>query len=229
MTRKKLVIVTGASGHLGKAVVDRLRKEDVPVMAVVSPRSKGETDRARNVETVKADALDEAAVESIVRDAAGKHGGIHGLVATIGGFAAGPLGQTRFADLDRMVRLNFYTTFAFARPVCDVMRESGGRLVFVGSKPALNLAEGKDIMAYALSKAMVHDLATCINADSATTGIHASVLVPDTIDTPVNRKAMPDADFSKWISPGDIAEKIWKLLSGPDGVHDPVIKMYGDS
>jgi NAD(P)-dependent dehydrogenase (short-subunit alcohol dehydrogenase family) len=226
---KKVVIVTGAAGHLGQAVVDRLAREDVQLVAVVSPRKAAES-LGPHVETVALDATDEGAARTLVESVKKKHGGLHGLVATIGGFHAGGMKDTGLEEFEKMIRLNFYTAYAFARPALEAMQGAGGRMVFIGTRPALVPAEGRNAIAYALSKSLVFGLADSLNAGTNRHGVVASVLVPGTIDTPDNRKSMPEADFAKWIPPGALADMAWELVSGRhEAWREPVVKFYGDT
>ena len=222
------ILVTGASGNVGKAIVEKLVSENQHVIAAVSPRSSGMYEGQKLVESVTVDATDEQQVESLVRAVSEKYTPLIGLVATVGGFTAGSFSNTGIRQLQQMISLNFYTAYTFAKAVAAQMsnQEDGGRMVFIGSRPALDPGEGKLVLAYALSKSLLFELSACINADSAETKVSASVLVPGTIDTDPNRKSMPGADFSKWTKPSDLAAKAWHLISGTDfSVSDAVVKM----
>jgi NAD(P)-dependent dehydrogenase (short-subunit alcohol dehydrogenase family) len=86
------------------------------------------------------------------------------------------------------------------------------------------------MLSYALSKSLVFRLAEVINEDGKGYGITASVIVPGTIDTPQNREAMPDADFTAWVTASEIADNIYHL-STPAGrqLRESIIKVYGES
>ena len=85
-------------------------------------------------------------------------------------------------------------------------------------------------MAYALSKRLVFALSDFINAYGKGKQIHSTVIVPSTIDTPANRKSMPDADFSKWVTADAISETIGFLFNESGSqVREGVIKMYHES
>ena len=100
----------------------------------------------------------------------------------------------------------------------------------MGARPALNPADGKGSLSYALSKSLVIKLAEMLNAEGAYNNVVAHVVVPSIIDTPVNRAAMPTADFSKWVRAEDIADTIAYLCSQSGSpVRDAVVKLYGQS
>jgi short-subunit dehydrogenase len=93
---------------------------------------------------------------------------------------------------------------------------SGGKIIMVGSRPGKNPTSAKTAVAYALSKSLIFRLAEIVNEEDKSKNISATVFVPGTIDTEANRKAMPDADFSKWNKPVDIANRMEKVLSGEE-------------
>jgi NAD(P)-dependent dehydrogenase (short-subunit alcohol dehydrogenase family) len=109
-------------------------------------------------------------------------------------------------------------------------REEGGQIIFTGSRPALHPGSAVDTLSYALSKSLVFKLAEIINEQGKKSGVTASVVVPGIIDTPQNREAMPDADFTGWVSASDIADHIFHL-STPAGtkLRESIIKVYGRS
>jgi NAD(P)-dependent dehydrogenase (short-subunit alcohol dehydrogenase family) len=106
-------------------------------------------------------------------------------------------------------------------------QENGGRLVLVGARPALDPAAGKGMVAYSLSKSLVFSLADLLNAAGEGKSVYTSVIVPSIIDTPANRASMPKADFSTWVRPEELADKI-EMACRPDVVPtERVVKVYG--
>ena len=90
--------------------------------------------------------------------------------------------------------------------------------------------DGKNVIAYALSKSLLFNLAEYLNAEGASQNVVTSVIVPSTIDTPANRESMPKADFSKWVRPEEIAGVMEFICSQKaDSVREPVYKIYGNS
>ncbi len=206
-------LVTGANGNLGQAVVRALTGSGRTVAAMVSPRHEGAYAGRAHVFECVADAADERRADAIVQEVIARTGHLDGFVGTVGGFAAGTLESTGLDDVHRMIRLNFDTAYALARPVVRqfAAQPAGGVLVFIGSRAARHPAESRDALAYALSKSMLIQLAETINA-MRLPAVEARVIVPGTIDTPQNRDAMPDADFSTWTPPDVLAGTIVRLL-----------------
>ena len=130
-----------------------------------------------------------------------------------------------------MIDINFNTSYFVARPVFQqMMKQANGRIVLVGSRPALDAKAGKQTVAYALSKSLIFTLAELLNAEGSEKNVVTSVIVPSTIDTPVNRSSMPDADFSKWVQPKEIAELIDIVISNKaKSLRAPVLKIYGNA
>ncbi len=126
--------------------------------------------------------------------------------------------------------MNFLTTFFLASALSPWMRETGGgRVIFTGAKAPLD-GGGAAMIPYTLSKSSVIELAKLINETSNTTNVSAAVIAPSIIDTPINRKYMPDADFEKWVTPSEIAAHVAFLFSDAARVlSNPVLKLYGKS
>lgn len=223
------IIITGANGNLGLVVTQHLISTGYHVVAVTGPGGAGQLPAHNNLETVEVDLNDEQKTGTLIASLTGQYTDIQAAVLLVGGFAMGTLQQTSDAMLDTMIRLNFYTAFHMVRPLfsCFETKKDGGQFLLIGSRPAINAPEGTSFFAYSLSKAMVIKLAEFINAEGAAKNITASVIIPTTIDTPANRKAMPNADFSRWIPPGSIAEAIAFCLTDTGKMmHDHIMKIY---
>jgi len=130
-----------------------------------------------------------------------------------GGFSVGSIRETSSGGIKNMLDLNFFSAYHTARALFRHMERDGGILVFIGARPALDARQGKHILAYTLSKSLLLRLAEIINEDGKQHGIKAVVVIPDIIDTPRNRMDMPGADFSKWVTPRQVAEKIASLVT----------------
>jgi NAD(P)-dependent dehydrogenase (short-subunit alcohol dehydrogenase family) len=102
--------------------------------------------------------------------------------------------------------------------------------VLVTSRTALISSVGKDYIAYSLSKFLLTKFAELLNAEGSSKNVVCSVIAPSTIDTEMNRKSMPKADFSKWVKPSEIAESIFFLVGDKGNIlRDPILKVYGGS
>ncbi|MCA1825581.1 MAG: SDR family NAD(P)-dependent oxidoreductase [Myxococcales bacterium] len=199
MLNGRCVVVTGASGNLGAAVVARLEREGARVFAV---------DRA------VADVTDEAQVEKAYDAAVSKNGPLWGAVHCTGGWAGGAVGETSVATFEKMIALNLRSTFLCCRAAVRRMA-SGGRIVNVAAYGPLTFTGIAHNAAYAASKAGVIALTKAIAEEGGP--VRASCVAPATMRTPQNAAAMPRADQSKWIPLEDVAEAIAYLLSSQAG------------
>ena len=225
---KKNVLITGASGNLGKATVERFIADGYHVIATVTPGKKLGFD-SPDVQTYEADLTDEKSVDAILKKIIADHAQLHAALLLVGGFAPGSIEKTDGALIKKMFSLNFETAYFVARPVFQQMlsQPDGGRIVLIGSRPALQPKEGKNTLAYALSKSLIFKLADFLNAEGSSKNVTTSVIVPSTIDTETNRNAMPDKDFSAWVKPEEIAASIAFLCSEESrALRDSVLKVY---
>lgn len=223
----KNVVITGAAGNLGTAVVDKFLTEKWNVIAVESPT--GNKKIKDPVKTYRADITNESDVNQVITKIITENQSIDAALLLVGGFAAGNIDATDGAALEKMMTLNFNTAYFTARPVFQqMMKQGGGRIVLVSSKTALISELGKNTIGYSLSKFLLTKLADLLNAEGASKNVVCSVIAPSTIDTELNRKSMPNADFSKWVKPSDIAESLFFLVSERGNVlRDPIFKVYG--
>jgi NAD(P)-dependent dehydrogenase (short-subunit alcohol dehydrogenase family) len=196
----KTVIITGAGGNLGTAAVSVFAEAGWRIVALVSP-GKLPSGKMEGVEFLEADLLDESATAGVVASVIAQYGQIDAALLLVGGFEAGTVESTDSAALRRMFALNVETAYHVARPLFLAMQnqKSGGRLIFVGARPALNAAAGKSLVAYGLSKSQLFKLAEYLNA--ASTKVRSHVAVFTALDTPQNRASMPNADRSGWVTP----------------------------
>ncbi|MBA4055433.1 MAG: short-chain dehydrogenase [Marivirga sp.] len=150
----------------------------------------------------------------------------------VGGYAPGGIKETDGTVLKKMFTLNFDTAYFVTRPLFEQMMQQsgGGRIVFVGSRPALKPKDANKSLGYALAKSLLFKLADALNAAGSSNNVVASVVVPSTIDTPENRKAMPGADVTTWVKPEEIADAMAHLCSTESGAwRENVLKIYGRS
>lgn len=225
----RTIIITGASGHLGSAVTSHFLSENWHVVCVDRPGSGQSGERGLTAYTC--DLTDEKATQETFSTIFEKHPDVTAAAFLAGGFSVGEISSTSTDDIDRMIGLNFKTAYNATRPALGHFRDhQGGDLIFVGAKPAVELDAAPGMLAYALSKSMVIDLAQIINAMDAVPAVRASVIAPSVINTPANREAMPDADHGAWVKPESIAGTIDWLLTG-DGrnLRQTVYKMYNES
>lgn len=211
----KTVLVTGANGNLGKAVVTLFSVNGWKVLAVISPRADSEIfTHLKNVDVIRKDATAEQEVRSTIEQVIVKYGQVDAAVLTIGGYSGGKISATTSEQIQEMMQLNFFTAWHFAKPLFEKMTaKRTGHIVLIGSQAGINLAEGSYAVAYSIAKSAVAKLAALLNVTGKPEKVLCSLVSPTTMDTPQNRKAMPDADFSRWQKPETVAEEIFKLIN----------------
>jgi len=216
----RTAIVTGASGNLGQAVVQKFLSEGYAVEGTGSLLMD-----APHFHSVSVDLVNEEAAAEWVQVVINKHKTIDVAVLTVGGFAMADIAGTSTAMIGQQYRLNFETAYNVARPVFVQMSKQGtGTIFLIGSKAGMEAANSKGMIAYGLSKSLLFRLAELMNAEAAGTAVKTMVIVPSTIDTPQNRAAMPAADFSKWQTPEAIADVIFSNTKHKDS-KSPVIEL----
>ena len=229
---KKIAIITGASGNLGRAVVNKFLNQDYHVIGTVIAKDPVPLDiKNEHFEKVEVDLGSEKEAENLFDKIISDHGVIDAAVLTVGGFAMGKIAETRIADLNKQYKLNFETAYNSARPVfLQMMKQKNGRIFLIGSRPGLEARSGKGMIAYSLAKSLIFRLAELMNEEAKGTNVVVCVIVPSTIDTPQNRQSMPDADFTKWVKAEDIAEIIYFYCTPQASViRESVIKVYNFS
>jgi NAD(P)-dependent dehydrogenase (short-subunit alcohol dehydrogenase family) len=221
----KICIVTGAHGNLGRAVVAKFSSDGYAVVGADATAATRELPHESHV----VDLMDEQAAGAFVQSVIGRHLRIDVGVLTVGGFAMGSIAETKTADIAHQYKLNFESAYNVARPLfLQMMKQGTGRLFLVGARPALTAAGSKGMVAYALAKSLIFRIAEAMNEEAKGTHVSVAVVVPSIIDTPQNRSAMPDNDFSNWVSPEQIAEVIaFHASERASALRESVIKIYG--
>jgi NAD(P)-dependent dehydrogenase (short-subunit alcohol dehydrogenase family) len=211
------VIVTGGTGALGRALVLQLLERGARV--AVPYRGEGEW-QALQAEAAAgaalsgavADLTDPAGARTFVEEAAARLGVLDGVALAAGGWAGGKrFDEAPEDEWARMQGTNLETVVRVCRAALPHLRKQGGSVVAVGSRAAET--GGAGMAAYAVSKVAVHAFVRVLADENRDLGVRFNAVLPGTIDTPANRRAMPDADPSKWTSPEAIARVIVFLLS----------------
>jgi NAD(P)-dependent dehydrogenase (short-subunit alcohol dehydrogenase family) len=226
------VVVTGGTGALGAAVVQTLLDAGatchLPAHRAPDPSRFALAKHERVKIVTGVDLADEAQVTSFYANLPALWASIH----VAGGFAASPIAETSLAQFQEMMQTNAVTCFLCCREASKRIRAShnpdGGRLVNVGSKPALIPTAG--LPSYAASKAAVHSLTLTLAEELAAERIWVNAVVPSIMDTPANRSAMPKADFSNWPKVEEVAATIAFLASPQNAVtRGALVPVYGSS
>jgi NAD(P)-dependent dehydrogenase (short-subunit alcohol dehydrogenase family) len=205
--KDKVVFITGANGGLGSSVTRAFLKQGARVIGA-SLRIKAADFPQPNFEamTIDFNKLDEIrrGVAKIVE----RYGRLDVLLHVLGGFAGGPsVAETTDAMWEQMQSINLTSAFqVFRESIPHLRKAKSGRLIAIGSltaaQPHANLG------AYVTFKAALAMLVQTVALENADAGVTANVILPGTMDTPANRKSMPDADFSKWAKTDDVADLV---------------------
>jgi short-subunit dehydrogenase len=227
----KTILVTGASGNLGKSVVTALHDNGNAILATFgSNRESGVFDHLPRVKADIVNVLEESNVNQYLEDNASSP--IHAAVLLVGGFTKGNIAESDAETISKMYQLNFISVYNFVKPLlARFEQQAGGQFIFIGARPVLETAESINAFAYTMSKSLVFKLAEYVNEYGKTKNIKAHILVPSTLDTPQSRQAMPDTDYSQWVTPDYIAQKIAHLVSDTEGGNgeERIIKLYNNN
>lgn len=194
----KTIVVTGASGSLGRAVVAAL------------------DGRGADCRLLSLRGLPGEEVAAFYRDLPEVWASVH----VAGGYSMGPITETSLRDWEAMMEANARTAFLCSREAVRAMRRGGrgGRIVNVAAIPAIEPRKGAGMVAYAMSKAAVAALTVALAEEVAADGIWVNAVVPSILDTKANREAMPDADPARWAKVEEVAETIAFLVSPKNAV-----------
>jgi NAD(P)-dependent dehydrogenase (short-subunit alcohol dehydrogenase family) len=198
-------LVAGGTGVLGEAVVADLLDAGWAVTAC----DRKEAPVPGGATLVQADLMDPEAARRVVEGV----DSLGAVVDLVGGFRSGPLvHETELDDFLGMLRLNLVPAFCLARAAMPVLAARGkGSFVAVSARAALRPFSGA--AGYVTGKAAVLAFVQALDADYRDQGVRANAILPSVIDTPANREAMPNADFSRWVAPSEIARVVRFLVS----------------
>ena len=214
----RTIVVTGAFGALGRGVAAAAAASGASVAAIdVAPAPPPELAAQLGPRSFCLGGADLSTAEGAAKAMAAikaRLGRIDALVNIAGGFAWERAETGDTLTWERMFKLNLATTLNASRAALPHLLENGaGRIVNVGANAALKAGAGMG--AYAASKSAVHRLTESLAEELKDRDVTVNAVLPSTIDTPANRKDMPDADFDKWVKPADLAALILFLVS-PD-------------
>ncbi len=220
------VLITGASGGLGGVVSCAVLGGGHKIAGLA--RSWKEDQQAEGFTPIAADLTSPSAAQSAIESAARALGSIDAVIHTVGGFAGGVnVEDTSLKDAQKMFDMNFWPAFHLAHAILPHFRAQGhGRFVAIGALAATR--HPATLGAYSASKAALRSLIFTIANETKNSGITANLISPSTMDTPVNRSAMPDADPSLWIPPKNVASlALWLLCPEASSVTGQDIAITG--
>lgn len=228
--------VTGGTGALGAAVTKRFLDEGYRV--AVTYRSGEEwsaLERAHpgpardgSLLGLECDVTQEAPVRRAVADAAQRFGSLRVLLHLAGGYRGGqPVESVDEKTVRGMIELNLISAFWAAQAAIPHVKRAGqGRLIFISSRGAVETYPGA--AAYAAAKLGLHALVQTLAKELKKSGATANAVLPSMIDTPANRASMPDADFSAWVPPSEVAGLLAYLASRDAGLTSgALVPIYG--
>jgi NAD(P)-dependent dehydrogenase (short-subunit alcohol dehydrogenase family) len=230
---KKVVMVTGAAGNLGRAVADAFLASGA-TMVLLDRKLEYLQERYADLEAsgqhllAEVDLTDAGSIEGLVYETVKQCSRIDVLVNIAGGFRSGsPVHETPLETWDFLFNLNLKTAINTSRAVVPhMLRQGSGKIVNIGARAGL---EGQANMApYNASKSAVIRLTESMSAELKDQGINVNCVLPSTLDTPQNRQAMPKVDPDKWVTAEALADVILFLASDQArAIHGAAIPVYG--
>lgn len=208
------IVITGGAGALGSAVVDWMLQRGatchVPCLKEEDLKHFPFTKHERVKLTMGVELTDEPAVE---RFYAALGANLWASIHIAGGFAYSPVETVKKSDFVFQMQTNALTCFLCCREAVKLMNKTGGRIVNVAARPALEPRVGANMVPYTAAKSAVAAITQSLAEEVVARGILVNAVVPSVMDTPANRKSMPDADHSKWAKVQDVAASIGFLAS----------------
>jgi NAD(P)-dependent dehydrogenase (short-subunit alcohol dehydrogenase family) len=211
----KAIVITGAYGALGaetaRAAVKCGGRVALIDRATTPPPGLLEACGPGTVQLGGVDLSNAAAATQAINAA---HDGLRGLDALIniaGSFRWQTIADGDSETWDLLYAINLKTAVNASRAALAHMRNGGGRIINVGANAASK--SGAGMGPYAASKAGVHRLTESLAEEVKDLGITVNAVLPSILDTPANRAAIPQADFSKWVTPQALANVILFLAS----------------
>jgi NAD(P)-dependent dehydrogenase (short-subunit alcohol dehydrogenase family) len=227
--KDKIVLVTGANGGLGSSVTQAFLDAGAIVIGASRNIRQSEFDSA-TFTAISADLSSGQGARELIEELLSKFGRLDVLAYTVGGFAGGSaIADTDDPTFQNMFDVNLYSTFYLLRAAIPALRQSqAGRVIAIGSRAAVD--PGANVGAYSASKAAMVSLIRTVALENQDVGMTANIILPGTIDTAANRKAMPKADFSKWVQPKSIASlMVWLASEAGKDVNGAAIPVYGSA
>jgi NAD(P)-dependent dehydrogenase (short-subunit alcohol dehydrogenase family) len=224
------IVITGGTGALGSAVIDALLKAGAHCVVPYRHDTQAQNFTHRDNKAIKLVKVNDLSDEN---DVGKLYAGVSPLWASIhiaGAFAGGKVADTDKAALLKQLDANLISCFLCCHAAVKAMGTSGGRIVNVAARQALEWRHGAGASAYSISKAGVAALTTLLAEEVVKDGILVNAVAPSTMDTPANRASMPKADFDKWAKVEDVAATI-VFLASPDNrvTRGGVVPVYGKS
>ena len=206
----KAIVITGALGALGKVVTEEALARGARVAGIDHAASQFAA-TADRIELGGVDLTDAAQAKQAIDKAFAHFGRLDALINIAGGFTFETVTDGDPTTWQRMYALNVATALNASRAaIPHLVASSNGRIVNIGAMGAMQAGSGMG--PYAASKAGVHRLTEALAAELKGK-ITVNAVLPSIIDTSANRASMPKAEFSKWVTPKELADVILFLAS----------------
>lgn len=232
----RTVLITGASGNLGQAVVKKYYQSGSQLLLFdrnfdsIEHRITEIASSPGRFSFYEVDVNDPDSIEQAVKKILEIYGHLDILINTVGGYYSGKaLHETPLDKLDYMIRLNLYSVFLVCKYVIPSMIDQHfGKIVNIAARPGLKGTSKS--AAYSAAKSGVIRLTESMATELIHKGINVNCILPGTIDTPQNRKEMQDAEYDRWVKPEQIADVILFLTSEEaSAINGAAIPVYGRS
>jgi NAD(P)-dependent dehydrogenase (short-subunit alcohol dehydrogenase family) len=231
-----VIVITGAVGNLGAATARAFQLAGQRTVLVDRSQEKlcsAFSNIAKSADHLLAGGVDlsePTSLASLVNEILSRFGRIDALVHTVGAWRGGkPVHDDELANWDFLFNVNLRTTLLCCRAVIPQMLKQGrGKIINIASRDGLKGSAG--YAAYSASKSAVLRLTEALADEVKASNINVNCVLPSTIDTPQNRAAQPEADFSKWVEPSAIADAIRFLASDASrAINGASIPLFGKS
>lgn len=229
----RTIIVTGGTGALGMAVVQKLVGEGATCHVPCRSQKDAETLSSMHPHAIHPqpgiELTDEESVSKFFAMVAAR-GPFWASVHIVGGFAYTPILETTMTDFKKQLDMNAATAFLCSREAVRHFRTKGqgGRILNVAARPALEPRNGANMVAYTASKAAVAALSQALGEEVATERIWVNAIAPSIMDTAANRTTMPEAKVEQWVKVEEVASAVAFLIS-PDNacIRSGLVPVYG--
>ena len=225
-----VAVITGASGALGSAAVERFQDSGATVCAVdvVAPDEDESMLEGGQAQFYETDLTDEDDVSELVDSIVDDHGRIDHLLNIAGTWRGGDtVAETDLSEFELLVDVNLKSAFLASKHAIPHLRETEGSIVSVSARSSLEGGEGDG--PYRITKAGIRLLTETIAEEEKGT-VRANCVMPSVIDTPANREMMPDADHDAWVDPAEIAEVMALLCTdGAAVTSGAAVPVYGEA
>lgn len=204
-------LITGASGPLGREVLEKFLKKH-RVFATHHRSEPTDLESHENLHWVDMDVADPRSVHLGLQSLTTKFGPVDGLLHCAGGFRFAKIDETSDEDMEFLLHANLKSAMVLVREVLPSMKEKNfGRIVMVGAQSAVN--PGAGISVFAATKAGLHAFVASVADEVRPFNINITAVLPTIIDTPINRRDMPQANFNQWVKASEIADVMLTLTS----------------